>query len=129
MIPARGILVLSLCAFALAFPRGASAQSFDTMAQPAETDEDCKAPRPPKDLDPFAYVRNGYREVLRITAIQSSLDEERCDCPFAEIDWQAVVDKSDNFKTSDNPKLPFDVLQLRRKADALAFEFGRKCGR
>lgn len=107
----------------------ASSESFETMKQAEDAWLECEAPRPPEELDSFAYVRNGYREILRITAIRSTLDARDCGCPFEQVDWTAVIATSEEFKTSDNPKLPFDVIDLRSRADALETEFAEACGK
>ncbi len=124
---------ISLTALALVcLPLTLSAQTpqggFETMAQPTEDQTECKAPRPPKDLDSFAYVRNGYREILRIDAYQAAIQSDVCGCPFKEIDWSHVVRISEKYVTSDNPKLPFDVIDLRSQADGLEAEFLDFCG-
>ncbi|WP_227364355.1 hypothetical protein [uncultured Roseobacter sp.] len=124
---------VSLTALALVcLPLTLSAQTsqggFETMAQPTEDQTECKAPRPPKELDSFAYVRNGYREILRIDAYQTAIQSDVCGCPFNEIDWSLVVRISKQYVTSDNPKLPFDVIDLRSQADGLEAEFLDICG-
>ena len=102
---------------------------FETMAQPTEEQSECKVPRPPKDLDSFAYIRNGYREIMRIEAYQNSIDTEFCGCPFAEVDWAFVVENNEQYITSDNPKLPFDVIELRSHADSLEAVLDETCER
>lgn len=92
--------------------------SFETMAQPEEKAEACIAPRPPRDLHSFAYVRNGYREILRILAAEQAIETRNCDCKFDAVTWDEAVLAHDRFQTSDNPKLPFDVIALRGQADA-----------
>ena len=124
---------ISLTALALVcLPLTLSAQTsqggFETMAQPTEDQTECNAPRPPKDLDSFAYVRNGYREILRINAYKTAIQSEVCGCPFKEFDWSHVVRISEQYVTSENPKLPFDVIELRSQADGLEAEFLDFCG-
>ncbi len=116
-----------------ASPTGLGAQSsqdgFETMAQPTEEQSECKVPRPPKDLDSFAYIRNGYREIMRIEAYQNSIDTEFWGCPFAQMDWAFVVENNEQYITSDNPKLPFDVIELRSHADSLEAVLDETCER
>ncbi|ETX13515.1 hypothetical protein OCH239_10005 [Roseivivax halodurans JCM 10272] len=116
MIPAPGILVPSLCTLMLAFPCEVPAQSFDTMAQPVETDDECKAPRPPKDLAETAYIRNGYRAILRIMAAEKWQETKECICFLTDFTWAEVVKRSEKLVTSDNPRLPFDVVALDEQA-------------
>ncbi|MGZ2260096.1 hypothetical protein [Roseobacter sp. A03A-229] len=124
---------ISLTALTLVYlPLTLSAQTsqggFETMAHSTEDQIECKAPRPPKDLDSFAYVRNGYREILRIEAYQAAIQSDVCGCPFKEIEWSHVVRISERYVTSDNPKLPFDVIDLRSQADGLEAKFLDFCG-
>ena len=115
----KHILVSSFCAFALIHPGGVTAQSFETMAQPVEAEDGCKAPRPPKDLAETAYIRNGYRAILRIMAAEKWQETEDCDCFIEEFTWEDVVERSNEFVTSDNPRLPFDVVALDSQATSL----------
>lgn len=113
-----------LTAFALVcMPLTLSAQTsqggFETMAQPTEDQTECKAPRPPRDLAETAYIRNGYRAILRIIATEHWRETGGCDCQIAEFSWREVVERSEEFVTSGNPRLPFDVVKL----DEMATEF------
>ncbi len=100
---------------------------FETMAQPEETVEVCVAPRPPRDLAKTAYIRNGYRAILRIIAAERAIETSNCECRFDAVTWDDAVRAHDRFKTSDNPKLPFDVIALREKADALEANLEEAC--
>lgn len=100
---------------------------FETMAQPEETVEACVAPRPPRDLHSFAYVRNGYRAILRIIAVERAIETRICECRFDAVTWDDAVVAHDRFQTSDNPKLPFDVIALRKQAAALEAELAEAC--
>lgn len=91
---------------------------FETMTQPEEPPQACDVPRPPRDLHSFAYVRNGYREILRIIAVEHAIETQFCGCRFDLVDWEDAVLAIDRFQISDNPKLPFDVIALRRQAEA-----------
>ena len=96
-----------------------TAGGFETMAQPDEPAEACDAPRPPRDLHSFAYVRNGYREILRIITAERAIEAQFCGCQFDLVGWEDAVLAINRFQTSDNPKLPFDVIALRGHADAV----------
>ncbi len=120
---------LMIAASSISVSAQTSQGGFETMAQPTEEQSECKVPRPPKDLDSFAYIRNGYREIMRIEAYQNSIDTEFCGCPFAEVDWAFVVENNEQYITSDNPKLPFDVIELRSHADSLEAVLDETCER
>lgn len=100
---------------------------FETMAQLEETVEACVAPRPPHDLHSFAYIRNGYRAILRILAAERAIETSNCECRFDAVTWDDAVVAHDRFQTSDNPKLPFDVIALRKQADALEANLEEAC--
>lgn len=104
-----------------------TSSSFETMVQPEETAEACVAPRPPRELHSFALVRNGYREILRIVAAERAIETSNCSCWFDAVTWDDAVVAHDRFKTTDNPKLPFDVIALRKRADALDTELQEAC--
>lgn len=123
------LYTLAIASSAMSLFAQTSQDGFQTMAQPTEDQSECKAPRPPKDLHSFAYVRNGYREIMRIEAYQNSIDTEFCGCPFAEVDWAYVVENNEQYITSDNPKLPFDVIELRNHADSLEAVLDETCER
>lgn len=101
--------------------------SFETMAQPEEPIEACIAPRPPRELHSFALVRNGYREIFRIVAAEQALETSNCDCQFGAVSWDEAIKALDRFQTSDNPKLPFDVIALRQQADAIEAKLEASC--
>jgi hypothetical protein len=100
---------------------------FETMAQPEETTEACVAPRPPRDLAKTAYIRNGYRAVLRILAVRHWQETGNCDCVINDISWEDVVMKGEEFVTSDDPLLPFDTSDLRLLAVSLEAERTAAC--
>lgn len=107
------------CLLVFSSPLAAQTSSgFETMTKPEEPVQACDTPRPPRDLHSSAYVRNGYREILRIIAVEHAIEAQYCSCPFDLVDWEDAVLAIDRFQTSDNPKLPFDVIALRRQADA-----------
>ncbi|MCI2401010.1 hypothetical protein [Aliiroseovarius subalbicans] len=101
--------------------------SFETMAQPEEPALPCVAPRPPRELHSFALVRNGYREILRIIAAERAIEARNCGCQFDAVSWDDAIVAHERFQTSDNPKLPFDVIALRGEAGALEAELQEVC--
>lgn len=101
--------------------------SFETMAQPKETTEACIAPRPPRDLAKTAYIRNGYRAVLRILAVRHWQETGSCDCVMNDIPWEDVIMKGEKFVTGDDPLRPFDTSELRLLADSLEAERAAAC--
>ena len=40
----------------------------------------CRVPKPPVDLAETAYLRNGYRAILRILIAEEALATENCTC-------------------------------------------------
>lgn len=101
---------------------------FETMAQPTEDQSECKAPRPPKDLAETAYIRNGYRAILRILAAEQWRETGSCDCFFDTIEWDQVLEASEEYRLSDDEKRPFDTSELRERADRLLAERDAACG-
>lgn len=100
---------------------------FTSMAiTPDETDE-CRVPRPPADLAKTAYLRNGYRAILRILIAEEGLASETCDCLLEHFTWDMALEQLSRFQTSDNPRLPFKVLDLYTMADALEAEHAQAC--
>ncbi|WP_282128099.1 hypothetical protein [Roseobacter litoralis] len=123
---------ISLTALALVWmPLTLSAQTsqggFETMAQPTEDQTECKAPRPPKDLAETAYIRNGYRAILRIMAAEEWRETGSCDCLLTEIEWDEVLEAGEEYRVSDDPKRPFDTSELRERADKLLAERDAAC--
>lgn len=100
---------------------------FETMAQPEETTEACVAPRPPRDLAKTAYIRNGYRAILRILAARHWQETGGCDCVINDITWDEVVLTGEEFVTSHDPLRPFDTSDLRLLADSLEAERTAAC--
>ena len=101
---------------------------FETMAQPTEDQTECKAPRPPKDLAETAYIRNGYRAILRIMAAKKWQETGSCDCFFTSIEWDQVLEASTEYHVFDDENRPFDTSELRKLADRLLAERDAACG-
>ncbi len=126
-----------LAALAFALPLSASAetpdstsggpQQFSSMAVTPDAEEFCHVPRPPADLAETAYLRNGYRAILRILVAERQLEAETCDCLLGEFTWDMALAELPRFQTSDNPRLPFKVLDLYAMADALEAEHAEGC--
>lgn len=100
---------------------------FNSMAIALDQDEACRAPRPPVDLGPTAYVRNGYRAILRIMAAEKWQKTESCECYLNQITWQEVVERAGDFVVSDDTRRPFDVSKLRLLADEMLAERDKAC--
>lgn len=92
---------------------------FGSMAIAPDDPSECRVPRPPADLAETAYLRNGYRAILRILMAEEGLSSETCDCLLEQFTWDMSLDALPRFQTSDNPRLPFKVLDLYVMADAL----------
>jgi len=105
----------------------AGPKPFSSMAITADDAEECRVPRPPSDLAETAYLRNGYRAILRILIAERSLETETCDCLLSEFTWDMALEQLPRFQTSDMPRLPFKVLDLYAMADALEAEHAEAC--
>ena len=92
---------------------------FNSMAIARDQTDECRVPKPPADLAETAYLRNGYRAILRILIAEEALATENCTCLLDQFTWDQALDVLPRFQTSDNPRLPFKVLDLYAKADAL----------
>ena len=100
---------------------------FTSMAIALDDLGDCRVPRPPADLAETAYLRNGYRAILRILVAEKGLETETCNCLLDEFTWDMALDQLPRFQTSDNPRLPFKVLDLYALADARESELAQGC--
>ena len=100
---------------------------FISMAITPDAEEVCRVPRPPTDLAETAYLRNGYRAILRILVAERHLETETCDCHLGEFTWDMALAELPRFQTSENPRLPFKVLDLYAIADALEAEHAEGC--
>lgn len=96
---------------------------FSSMAIAPDEIEECRVPRPPVDLAETAYLRNGYRAILRILIaedwVENGQEAEDCSCQLDQFTWDMALENLDRFQTSDNPRLPFKVLDLYAMADEL----------
>ena len=132
--------IRSLCLAALvvsALPCAALAQTpstnpsgdtpFSSMAIAPDENDACRVPKPPADLAETAYLRNGYRAILRILIAEEALASETCTCLLDQFTWDQALGALPRFQTSDNPRLPFNVLELYAKADALEAQVVEAC--
>ena len=137
MMKAPNGLRSAVAALALLLPMSALAETpdstsggpkpFSSMAIAPVAEEVCRIPRPPVDLAETAYLRNGYRAILRILVAERHIEAETCDCFFGEFTWDMALAELPRFQTSDNPRLPFKVLDLYAIADALEAEHAEGC--
>ncbi len=132
------IQALGLAAFVVsALPCVASSQTpntdasddtpFNSMAIAQDESDDCRVPKPPADLAETAYLRNGYRAILRILIAEEALTSKTCTCLLDDFTWDHALDALPGFRTSDNPRLPFKVLDLYAQADALEAQVVEAC--
>ena len=132
--------VRSLCLAALvmaALPSVALAQTpttqpsgdtpFKSMAIARDEADACRVPKPPADLAETAYLRNGYRAILRILIAEEALASETCNCLLDQFTWDQALTALPRFQTSDIPRLPFNVLDLYAQADALEAQVVEAC--
>lgn len=118
--------VVLLLAFVSVGPVVAS--TFNKMSVETDDSEVCEAPRPPVDLNSSAYIRNGYRAILRIMAAERWQDTGNCTCYLTQIGWEDVIADSPSYATSSNPVLPYDVIAMNRIADELEIARMKACG-
>ncbi|UWS81672.1 hypothetical protein N1037_20680 (plasmid) [Phaeobacter sp. G2] len=132
------VLSLGLAAFVVAaLPSIALAQNpttqvsgdtpFNSMAIARDEADACRVPKPPIDLAETAYLRNGYRAILRILIAEEALTSETCTCLLDQFTWEQALTALPRFQTSDNPRLPFKVLDLYAQADALEAQVVEAC--
>ena len=130
---ALGLAAMALCAL----PSAGLAQTpntepsgetpFTSMAIARDQTDECRVPKPPTDLAETAYLRNGYRAILRILIAEEALATETCTCLLDQFTWDQALAALPRFQTSDNPRLPFNVLELYAKADALEAQVVEAC--
>ena len=100
---------------------------FSSMAIARDEADDCRVPKPPADLAETAYLRNGYRAILRILIAEEALTSETCTCLLGNFTWDQALTALPRFQTSDNPRLPFNVLELYAQADAFEAQVAEAC--
>ena len=100
---------------------------FNSMAIARDEADACRVPKPPADLAETAYLRNGYRAILRILIAEEALASEACTCLLDQFTWDQALTALPRFQTSDNPRLPFNVPELYAKADALEAQVKEAC--
>ncbi|WP_194098731.1 hypothetical protein [Marivivens aquimaris] len=100
---------------------------FNSMAIARDEADACRVPKPPADLAETAYLRNGYRAILRILIAEEALASESCTCLLDQFTWEQALTALPRFQTSDNPRLPFKVLDLYAQADALEAQVVEAC--
>ena len=100
---------------------------FSSMAIARDEGDACRVPKPPADLAETAYLRNGYRAILRILIAEEALASETCTCLLDQFTWDQALDALPRFQTSDTPHLPFKVLDLYAKADELEAQIAAGC--
>ena len=126
-----GLLSLSLALplGLLVLPDAASSQDrpFTSMEIARDEEDGCRVPKPPVDLAETAYLRNGYRAILRILIAEEALASEACTCLLDQFTWDQALTALPRFQTSDNPRLPFNVPELYAKADALEAQVKEAC--
>ena len=113
----------------LVLPDAASGQDrpFTSMEIARDEEDACRVPKPPSDLAETAYLRNGYRAILRILIVEEALTSETCTCLLDQFNWDQALAALPRFLTSDNPRLPFNVLELYAQADALEAQVAAGC--
>jgi len=100
---------------------------FNSMAIARDDADACRVPKPPTDLAETAYLRNGYRAILRILIAEEALAEETCACLLDDFTWDQALAALSRFQISDNRRLPFKVLDLYAQADALEAQVVEAC--
>lgn len=135
LAPIRSLCLAALVASALPCTALAETTStnpsgdtpFNSMAIARDEADACRVPKPPADLAETAYLRNGYRAILRIMAAEKWQESHSCECYLTQITWQEVVERSADFVLSDDARRPFDVSQLRLLADEMLAKRDKAC--
>lgn len=126
-----GLLGLSLALpvglLLLSDPASGQDRPFTSMEIERDEADACRVPKPPADLAETAYLRNGYRAILRILIAEEALATENCTCLLDQFTWDQALVALPRFRTSDNPRLPFNVLELYAQADALEAKAAAGC--
>lgn len=100
-------------------PAPVQAQSaFETMAV-EETEASCAVPFAPNDLHQDLLMRSGYASIMRIIAAKRWEETGSCECFYAEISWEDVVEAAPHFAESEAPGSDLNPTKLRRMADEL----------
>ncbi len=102
---------------------------FNSMAIAQDEADECRVPKPPDDLAETAYLRNGYRAILRILIAEEALASETCACLLDQFTWDQALTALPRFQTLDKPRLPFKVLDLYAQADALEAQIVEACAK
>jgi hypothetical protein len=102
---------------------------FTSMEIARDEEDACRVPKPPMDLAETAYLRNGYRAILRILIAEEALASETCACLLNQFTWDQALGTLPRFQTLDTPRLPFNVLELYAKADALEAKVVAGCAK
>ena len=126
-LPAVTLIAAILGACPVLSSAQSSQHGFETMTLPEEAEVECKAPRPPRGLAETAYIRNGYRAILRILAAEKWKETGSCRCFLTEITWEEVIEAGVGYKSSSDPKRPFDTSKLRLRADEMLSERDKAC--
>jgi len=138
-IPAKFLCLLLVAAIAIPLvghaetheAEPATDKPFTSMAITPDKVDECRVPRPPADLAETAYLRNGYRAILRILIAEHWAKHWQetgdCDCQLDQFTWDMALEGLERFQTSDNPRLPFKVLDLYAMADALEAQRAEVC--
>lgn len=117
--------------FAFAFTSAdlalAGSNDFESISVGEDAPAQCEAPRPPTSLARTAYIRNGYRAILRIMAAERWGETDSCECFLNQITRDEVILEAEGYITSDNPLVPFVVADLRIKADEMLTERDLAC--
>ena len=66
---------------------------FSSMAIAQDEADACRVPKPPTHLAETAYLRNGYRAILRILIAEEALASETCTCLLDQFTWDANFDR------------------------------------
>ena len=98
---------------------------FSSMAIARDEGDACRVPKPPADLAETAYLRNGYRAILRILMCRRAHRRDTVTAFWTSSPGIMALDALPRFQTSDNPRLPFNVLDLYAMADALEAELSK----
>jgi len=100
--------------------KGTDVSEFQTMAVGSDKPQECSLPKPPKRIGNTALIRNSFRQIMRLIALQKWQETGSCECFNNQISWDDVILEAPKFERTDGIALQFDFPKLLKQADELS---------